>query len=336
MSHPRRIPDVLFLKKFKFYRSGFTLIELLVVIAVIAILIALLLPAVQQAREAARRSQCKNNLKQIGLALHNYHDVHSAFPPGWIQMASATNYDHATATVLAGGFKVVPTLSLESWGWPAFLLPFLDQGALYERTIGQNVRLEDESGADGAARLSLGIYRCPSDFAPKVRSNVNSYLVAATSNYAGNIGHIGASNDQDIAGTGTTRLTGLFFGHSRIRMRDVTDGTSNTIAVGESAYMEGQTHIRGKTWAGCVRGGTGACPRDLLCSGSVAINGLRTGHVQREVFLSQHTGGSHFTLADGSVRFISEHIHFSSANSNVNSTYRQLLSRDDGQVVGQF
>ncbi|MGD9858041.1 MAG: DUF1559 domain-containing protein, partial [Planctomycetaceae bacterium] len=109
-------------------RSGFTLIELLVVIAIIAILIALLLPAVQQAREAARRTQCRNNLKQIGLALHNYHDVFLCFPPGYL--GTTTNCSMIRNRVTPPG--VTPVVVAQGWGWGTFILPYLEQTAMYE------------------------------------------------------------------------------------------------------------------------------------------------------------------------------------------------------------
>lgn len=138
-------------------RKGFTLIELLVVIAIIAILIALLLPAVQQAREAARRTQCRNSLKQIGLALHNYHDVFNVFPPGWVTQY----YQVATGE---------PTI----WSWGAFLLPYLDQAPLYN-TVSPGTRRIDENLALGGANAQalvtpLPVFRCASDVGPALNT----------------------------------------------------------------------------------------------------------------------------------------------------------------------
>ncbi|HWL07185.1 MAG TPA: DUF1559 domain-containing protein [Planctomicrobium sp.] len=333
--------------RFRTYRrTAFTLIELLVVVAIIAILVALLLPAVQQARESARRTQCKSNLKQIGLALVNYHDVHNAFPPGWVQMKSATNYNTSLGAISPDGANVDGFTStgflhystqtdLVSWGWPAFLLPYVDQISLYQQTIGQNVRLEDVDGTGEIAQTPLSIYRCPSDSgAPKIRNAGGRALNTAISNYAGNLGHRQV-NTGDIGGR-SGQTTGLFWGNSRVRIRDITDGASNTIIVGEAAYQHGSTVWGAKAWAGAKRGANPDGIRDLLCTGRQAMNAANaSGSEIPETFNSHHTAGAHFVLGDGSVRFISEHIHYISGNT-LSSTYKYLLNREDGQVVGQF
>ena len=156
-------------------RRGFTLIELLVVIAIIAILIALLLPAVQQAREAARRASCKNNLKQIGLALHNYHDVHSAFPSGWI---GVTN--EQPSVLGASGFA-----------WGTMVLPYLDQGPLYGKFNLSNPL--DASPNRALITQHLTVYQCPSDPKPetfKTPDQNGNPIEMATANYAGVFGTV--------------------------------------------------------------------------------------------------------------------------------------------------
>jgi prepilin-type N-terminal cleavage/methylation domain-containing protein len=149
-------------------KRGFTLIELLVVIAIIAILIALLLPAVQQAREAARRSQCRNNLKQVGLAIHNYHDAFNTIPPAWI----STQFQVAAGDV-------------SHWSWGTFLLPYIDQAPLYSllqpgtRRLDQNLAL---GGATAAALTTpLTVFRCPSDTGPSLKISAQPWALTRRS-----------------------------------------------------------------------------------------------------------------------------------------------------------
>jgi len=241
---------------------GFTLIELLVVIAIIAVLISLLLPAVQQAREAARRTQCKNNLKQLGLAMHNYHDSYNQFPPGYV-----FDPNRAVGTQNPGNI----------WGWIAFLLPMMDQTTVYNQCnfgkgFGGGL---DSNGAQTASTSTaspvvvgpdlqvIAALRCPTD-----RGLPNTFyrgtaagtiVVGARSNY---VGVNGASNSTggflDIAlplATGTS-ITGAdggtFGGNSRVGIRDMLDGTTNAVVAGEKRWKEISGRRVGLTaiWAG--------------------------------------------------------------------------------------
>jgi prepilin-type N-terminal cleavage/methylation domain-containing protein len=224
-------------------RAGFTLIELLVVIAIIAILIALLLPAVQQAREAARRSQCKNNLKQIGLALHNYHDTANQFPPGQIRGFNGTNE-------LGNAF---------SWG--TMILPYLDQAPMYNRL---NFSIGIAEGANKTFVESLsGIpaVLCPSDSErPKLRG-ANTLVRAPATSYFGTSGAFNTWSDSTNA-----RLSGGFFTIDPAppsTMATISDGTSNTIAVGEQTYRV----WTGGLWLGVQHGTftTSAPGNDTAC-----------------------------------------------------------------------
>jgi prepilin-type N-terminal cleavage/methylation domain-containing protein len=195
-------------------RRGFTLIELLVVIAIIAILIALLLPAVQQAREAARRTQCRNNLHQIGLALHNYHDTHRCFPPGQISGHTA---------------GIADLLYTYSGGATCFtlILPYMDESALY------NAYNFDAPGTVGTANTTvtqsvLAQYLCPSDLDP----SVGSYN-CREGNYAFSTGMDDSCQFQYCPIVTTVR--GPLFNRSKVRIRDIRDGTSNTFAIGEAS-----------------------------------------------------------------------------------------------------
>lgn len=203
-------------------RPAFTLIELLVVIAIIAILIALLLPAVQQAREAARRSQCKNNLKQIALALHNYHDTFGVFTPGMIGPQAYTDMGPN------GVFRL---------GWGPLLLPYLEQSALYNQIAPFVDGTANASGSPatwpGASTTRIPVHLCPSD--PNKKKNrgftsSGSSTARTFSNYAGNMGSTGIHNGSHNR---ATDLNGIFFAMSDVSMRDILDGTSNTLLLGE-------------------------------------------------------------------------------------------------------
>ena len=342
-------------------KRGFTLIELLVVIAIIAILIALLLPAVQQAREAARRSQCKNNLKQIGLALHNYHDTHSVFPPGYINEIDGnptTNTEYSTAI----------TSEYSAWGWGAFILPYIEEAGLYNQLGIGSVRMADAL-AD-ATRLNLmeqamTAFRCPSDPAPNrnstktLRDSGGAWRQIATANYIAvnttRTWHGGGSNPY-ICGPGlgalnqwspppgdTTYPNGTFWRDSKVRIRDIIDGTSNTLLIGERVWELGNP--AGGTYdcrAGVALGtridneqttvdrGLGTVAMPINFGDSRCVRG----------FSSMHEGGSHFLVCDGSVRFVSENIEANvqatGGTGAVDSLYEKLGARDDRLVVGEW
>lgn len=326
------------MKKRAILAGGFTLVELLVVIAIIGILVGLLLPAVQAAREAARRMQCSNNLKQIGLALHNYASAHNRFPPGIVQQQADPQF-------VVGGTVNNPVNATESWGWGAFLLPFIEQTALYEQAgIGRGQLLQNVASTFALTKISS--YRCPTDTAPDVRVNVGftvRFGPWATSNYKANCSH---------AVCGISGSTGMFWRSnapgeggtpSNIGFSQLTDGTSNTIAVGEIAWIRRlstgvELRHQAAVWAGCVQGQQGNCVDDVLASGRAAINHTNNNSDQlAESFSSLHTGGANFVFADGSVHFLSQNIEYItngvSNGSAVDSAYERLLAREDGQTI---
>lgn len=308
-------------------RSGFTLIELLVVIAIIAILIALLLPAVQQAREAARRTQCKNNLKQLALAMHNYHDTVGVFP---------------------FGFDERETL------WSAMILPQIEQANLYSTLIWQ------EGGAGNwnangspnevAAGTSLNVFMCPS--MPVTARDNNGIPHRAPTSYRGVSSSNAASDDLStipsyispkIALELQSGLDGMFYGCSSVRIRDILDGTSNTIMIGESftdTYVKDNQQMDYWVFGAPQTGGWDCIPGDRggteysegLGSAVVPINSRLNptihGVLMEMSFGSYHVGGAQFALADGSVRFLSENLDL--------GLYQSLASISGGEVVGEF
>lgn len=290
-------------------QRAFTLIELLVTIAIIAVLIALLLPAVQQAREAARRSQCKNNLKQVGLALHNYHDQFQVLPPGWVG-------------VTAGQQDIQ---GLNGWGWGARLLPAMDQAPLFNS-------IDFKSSIGGSSNsvprtTVLSVFRCPSDVGPDrwtilSASGATPLAELASASYSGVFGKDEIELCENLTPGLPCTSDGAFFLNSRIRFSDVTDGLSATLLVGERVSRSDRGWLY--TWAGVVAGGQDSIERIL---GDTDVTPNRD-LIHMDEFASYHAGGAQFVLGDGSVRFISTNIDL--------TVYRGLASRSGGEVTGEF
>ncbi len=349
---------------------GFTLIELLVVIAIMAILISLLLPAVQQAREAARRSQCKNNLKQMGLAIHNYHDAHTAFPAGYYSFATPDGTGPAWAEIDPTTWDASP-----GWGWSAMLLPYLDQAPLYN-ALNVNSACWDVQNA-ASVRTKLPVFLCPSssggdepftllDQAGAPLSKRGNQVVFGRSHYVASHGQESCWGECGASATGiifdniymsTTRpvtingdasrvADGPFYRNSKTKFRNITDGTSNTIFLGEHSSI-----LSEKTWVGVVPGtfthpkfsspenGPDAAATLMLIhagpsGGELDITGFPiihsvnfpTYHVGQ--MISQHIGGGQICMGDGSVRFVSENIDL--------ITWAELASMSEGEVIGDF
>lgn len=330
-------------------KRGFTLIELLVVIAIIAILIALLLPAVQQAREAARRTQCKNNLKQLGLAFHNYHDVYLTFPPGYINDWGLTY--NGTANYSGAGSNVQ---NRAQWNWTAMILPYIDQAPAFNQldvSGRKGVEALDAAAGIAVMQTTMPAFRCPSDPAPDLNTGRGTQNTAgdtvrvATSNYVAiNTGLRdnsipGGNGDTDSLTSSHVHTKGLFWGDSKVKMRDITDGTSNQMMATERAwrYRTGGCENRGNAATLFVsrasnqvkfpnRGDSDALTsigRGLNVESNCA-NQWRDGSRPS----SPHTGGVQFLLADGAVRFISQNINV--------GLLRNLGERADGNVVGEY
>ncbi len=298
-------------------KSGFTLIELLVVIAIIAILIALLLPAVQQAREAARRTQCRNNLKQLGLALHNYHDIHLTFPSGWIAVDSGVSSAHEG-------------ISGASWG--AMILPQIEQSNLWEQ-FDSNLSIADPAN-DEFRRHPLSVFRCPSDPQPdfwEIEEEGAPGTVLAElpiANYIGAFGTEELDGCENAPGTDPVNSSGQCIGdgalyhNSSTQIRDFTDGTSNTFMVGERRTNEDLGWY--STWVGMVPEGEEAFQRVLGAADHVPND--PAAHF--DDFSSHHTGGTHFVFGDGSVNFVSGSIDL--------TLYQSLGTISGSEVVGEF
>lgn len=313
-------------------RNGFTLIELLVVIAIIAVLIALLLPAVQQAREAARRTQCKNNLKQIGLALHNYHDTHNRLP-----------------SALLGG---ITSDTDDGYGFLCMLLPFIEQGALFDQINPQGqprvfrTYHDNNGGPMPGGTVKIQSYRCPSSALPD--HVPDSYSISGYSGPAlpaHNVRMVGyALTDYKGAGGSCRGDNGLLHKNAEApggrRFADITDGLSNTVAVGESSYVttnsptfQNPSPTRVEDWPTWI-GGIGTDESIRFNGRSSAPINCRTtpgnmwSAINDDCAFSYHTGGAQFVLADGSVRFINENVSM--------QTWCDVNGINDGAVVGEF
>jgi prepilin-type processing-associated H-X9-DG protein len=284
-----------------------------VVIAIIAILIALLLPAVQQAREAARRTECKDNLKNIGLALHNYHDTNKAFPPGNIASGS--------------------TPSGWGWTWHSKILPHMDQNNLYTQI---STRINGDGGGAGDTEMLLAgrdtvikIFLCPShpDGDRNFGSGRDEQGGYQPSNYNGNCGNNTFNDDECDTPTDTcTRGNGIFFINSQIGIRDITDGTSNTFLVSEVKCRLSSAMAGGDRKYNFGHSGDSNPPQDcseylIGAESNDPINGTA-----EEAAASYHPGGAQFLMGDGRVVFLSENI-------NMTSVYRPLSTRAGGEVV---
>ena len=309
-------------------KRGFTLIELLVVIAIIAVLIALLLPAVQQAREAARRTQCKNNLKQLGVALHNYHDVSNRFPPGSISRT--------------GGVFGGPE-------WPYFihfLMPYIDQSNTYSQ-LGLDWGRVGPWITPGVwpttVQVPIPALQCPSDGLGGAIKTAGCAISLPTSNYLGFF--TGLNDGQTAADVGAMRTA--FAMNRGAAMRDLTDGSSNTMFIAE--YLTGTTgdwrgwfytNRAGAQFMHATNGPNSTIGDNLLaypyaCTASfnLPLQNLPCtpdGNTNNNFATSRsrHVGGVHALLGDGAVRFVSNNINL--------TTWQNLAWMADGNVIGEF
>ncbi len=342
----------------RYRRCGFTLVELLVVIAIIGVLIGLLLPAVQAARESARRSSCSNNLKQIGLAAHNFENTRKAFPPGFRYQGTG-----------------------RCWGWAVFLLPYMELTTLYDQlapeTRAPDMIIQISSGASqadiNAVQTKIPQFRCPTDKSPDLRdtttfseftsgtqpifgSGANPLHPVATSNY------VGLAGSQWLSGTDATLPTGyaswssstgpyknfdvggMFFGVSGtsgvplgVRARSITDGLSKTLMVGERQY-------RGlaATWVGVGRPDVSTPGPADTCATLTRTNHTPQSQQNYDTYFdvqanrgkglsSAHTNGVQYVFADGAVAFLTDEVNTAVGTVNASLTVlQQLVNRSNG------
>ncbi len=332
---------------------GFTLIELLVVIAIIAILIALLLPAVQQAREAARRTQCKNALKQMGLAIHNYADVYSMFP-------GATSAGINTPTNCFHG----PSMWVK-------LLPYVDQAPIFNQISGigfgchvnfwlghatNPATIAIRQLTDG---LGVAIYRCPStNLSEFLQVQNTSQTVVSFAPIAGSVNHRSADRGAGVFNGSFHSAGGLFSGNDNSRFRDMTDGSSNVMVVAEqSGQITGASNNRtaiptsgswmgnknprrpngNGTWSSTGTHAANPETTDMRCYNTTTVRQTPNPPVGpnwqvhpacNTPIASAHEGGAQILLGDGSVRFISENVDL--------TLFLNLADKDDGNVLGEF
>jgi prepilin-type N-terminal cleavage/methylation domain-containing protein len=306
-------------------RGAFTLVELLVVIAIIGVLVALLLPAVQAAREAARRMKCQNNLKQVSLAWHNYHDTHGQLPPG--------------------------CLSVNGFSWTVFVLPFIEQKNLYEKfdfSAGSYIT-PSQTNRNEHAINKMAFYLCPSSPAEKMMTNsppnnVNTpdmitnptgYPAGSyapyTLHYYGNMGPLGQSvtggtyQQRVNSGHGGFSAEGVCDANSTYKLKDILDGTAFTFMIGENSRHDNQYVSRFRSWVrGCANNGN-----DEMCGCRNYVDGINTPIPAASTLFnnipmgSLHPGGTNFAMSDASVRFVSQNINL--------GVYKSTASRNGGE-----
>jgi prepilin-type N-terminal cleavage/methylation domain-containing protein/prepilin-type processing-associated H-X9-DG protein len=328
-------------------RAGFTLVELLVVIAIIGILVALLLPAIQSAREAARRTSCQSNMKNIALALQNYHSANNRFPVGFVSQPAAE----------------------EAWAWTTFTLPYLEEQALYDKLNPRSRRLADlfiAANTDPSqltlVQTPLAVFRCASDTTPALcpvdgtmkakrtydngqferhfnGNNAPKGFQPSASNYIGNKGFANNNCPQPSAPDHDNCLsTGIFFGDSKVSMKQITDGTSHTFLLGER-----DRYCLSSTWIG-VRNPVGEDMNGsawLIGRQTLKLNDPITGDHETctEGFSSKHSGGAFFAFCDGSVQFVGDDIDYHHALNNVKCYVKKLpqcKSENSGFKIGVY
>jgi prepilin-type N-terminal cleavage/methylation domain-containing protein len=325
---------------------GFTLIELLVVIAIIGVLVGLLLPAVQKVREAANRISCVNNLKQMGLALHNYHDCQGSFPSGEVSVLASPGW-----VLPANNCNAFPSELGPGWSWFALMLPYLEQDNLY-KSINFNRPLADPVN-DAPRRTPVKNFLCPSDTGPRlinvttcgdppIPTNKPQFLTdAAVCSYVGCLGGGVDPSNPVYACYEFQPFNGVFHRNSQIRIADITDGTSNTLGVGErsSRFVE-------STWAGVVPGQeivynqTDPPPQfnrslNQPCQNWRPAITAAVVHVRQykpnapdgspASFHSQHPSGCNLLMMDGSTRTFVDTIGL--------DVFRAMATRNRGDIV---
>ncbi len=319
-------------------RIGFTLVELLVVIAIIGVLVALLLPAVQAAREAARRMQCSNNLKQMGLAFHNYHDANKKLPPA---------QDYGTTSSSPG--------TRPGWAWSAFIMPYIEGNAAFQQIDFDDFLFNGNHPEVVANPVAFAL--CPSDEIEPVRTHFTgpkSIPLQASSSYVVSAGPFNMHRDPYKGYP--DRMRGCFYYNTKVEFREITDGLSNTILAGELKFLEKLTIPSSKRdwngfWYGRHNGGSsrGGAWYILSLARTAEVRMNAPGQAEtviRKGFHGSHPGGVQFLFGDGAVRYISDSINHNATffwppnvieeQMQEMSTYQQLHGRNDGTVLGEY
>ena len=337
-------------------RNAFTLVELLVVIAIIGILIGMLLPAVQQVREAARRSACSNNVRQISLAMINYESAHQHFPPG-------IKSEPDSAEDSSGGVD-------SFWAWNALIFPQMELNNAYDILNVSQGFLSDaasdlEPGQLQVLQTPISNFRCPSDNGPELNNaftahggNSNALRDAAGNDVEVALSNYVAANDSErgpnsgqfvytttIPNANARDPNGMFFDDSEIGFDDIPDGSSNTFLVGERGWELPNPFEDNYTPEASNCFGVAVVPGNeklfqtaetVLGNGSGAINGVVYPHQSARGFTSSHLGGAIFGSADGSVRFISETVVSGNIDFHDDIAFDNAMSREDGFVDVNF
>lgn len=343
-------------------RDGFTLVELLVVIAIIGVLVALLLPAVQSAREAARRSQCSNNLKQLALAMHNYADSFGVLAAGVVN-----TYQNAAAQTAS---------NQASWGWGALILPYIEQPALHQQMgVGRVSLNQYQNGAVAPATgislkdpsLAIKAFLCPSDASPRLndssrwsRGGSNAYIASAAgaaprSNYNACFGHNRLLDWTNPAypnvATGGFKYSGGGAANGSVRFANITDGTTSSLMFGERTYKLKSVRFYPGTWVGARSGAHEDAGEDVWFALRAPINGAQGGfnlnnpdaanvslYSRQEGLSSSHPSGVMVAMFDASVRFLPESIDFAyggDGDPNADRVLERLAHISDGNAVNE-
>lgn len=314
---------------------AFTLIEIVVVTSILGVVLALALPGLQAAREAARRVECQSHLKQLGIALHSYHELHNSLP---LQAIGGSITEIPTVVLIKADFSPAGSAASglapsppDRFSWSVALLPLLDQRALYDALDPGQRTLRHDANDDrtlSGLQQFLSVFTCPSDPGtvlnidrefPKLNPNRPTFL--ARSNYPGS--------------GGNGENTGVIVDNAVVRFRDVTDGLSNTFLVGERASTNGR---RAALWGGTSQEAEAVKQPAIRGLTAFRMNDGASGtEIDRPdvAFSSPHSKGSNFLLGDGSVRFLSDTIDWSPVGMRPLGIYNRFGDRADGLVVGQ-